>query len=355
MTAYVVLLGVVFFSSIISCSFLEQKKRNIFILGSGFFIVLLLLCLRDVSVGTDVKNYINIYFIADGQKTWGEIFSESGVEILFHLLCKCIYIIWDSERFFLICMAFLTLIPVAVTYIRNVKNMPVMVFLLFMGMDCFVMMFSGIRQAIAVGFMFAGYRLFINRNTFKYICLTIFCCLFHVSAVIGLLFYCAYNIKVSKLFFAFMIIPLILIVFIFRYQILDLGIKILSYLNPRYGIYTAETNTGGGLSFLIFFITTVVMFIFDSDDEVYIRMRSVMILASVIQIFTTVHSLAARITLYIVPMFPLIVEMILNNRRVVALGYRTPGRICYYILAILEVTMFLYSGGLNTIPYLFFW
>lgn len=355
MIVYLVLLGIVLFLSVVANFFDRQKDKNILILGGGFLLTLILLCLRKNTVGTDIHNYIDGFFIKDGESSWREILLNYDEEYLFHILCKILYSICEDERFFLICTSIIIVLPLAITYIKNVKRMPLLVFLLFMGMDMFAMIFSGLRQAMAVSFVFAAYPLFIKRKTVKYLLVTVFASLFHISALVGILFYIAYNIKISRNVFVWFFIPVFLIAYLLRHEIIDLMIRLLAYINPRYGNYDYEAATGGGLSFFVYFITVVVMYIFDTDDEQFIRMRSVMLLAAFIQMFTTVHTLAGRITLYIVPMFPLVVEMILNSKKVRYLGYSGVGGFCYYGYAVYKIIMLLLVGSLNIVPYLFFW
>lgn len=187
-------------------AYAEKKNRKLFIVLSTFALMIpcLIAGLRDTSVGTDVLVYVEpLTNAALNSKSFTEYLStywfhiwtnyytidyEIGFSILVYIVTK----IFRNIHAVLFFIQLLTIVPIYTAISKYREKYPV-----WIGMSIYYLMFFNstlnmMRQWIAMGFLLLSFQKFNNKNK-KWIVYLIIACLFHYSAIIGLVFYFAYK------------------------------------------------------------------------------------------------------------------------------------------------------------------
>ena len=135
MFPYYVMVFIPLFLSVIDIVLDEKivlkKRQNKIILISFFSIFLLLLFLRDISVGIDLENYRSIFESINSISLRENIYDENRVEIGYIVLNKLIGFRNGNFRTLLICVAVISVIPIAVFYVKE-SEMSILTMFLFL-------------------------------------------------------------------------------------------------------------------------------------------------------------------------------------------------------------------------------
>lgn len=200
MAPYIFLIGFLFaFYTLLRCvNGFSGKKAMVYSLGVAV-VLTLLLGLRHPSMGVDVEGYLAAFHRFSAM-SWGEVLQlkaflnyEKGY-ILFN---KLVSSIWVNDPFFLLCCAALSFLPIAAVigrYSRNCRTS----FLIYLGLTAFPIPFSGLRQAIALAIAFSGFRFVEERKLLPYGIVIVIACSFHISAVVALLIYPLYWLRLDR-------------------------------------------------------------------------------------------------------------------------------------------------------------
>lgn len=133
----------------IRCLKIQSNNQNSIALPLFFLILFLLLALRAESVGRDLPNY-KYLFQSHMQQSLSEI-TSTWKEVLFRLLNHGIGSVTDAFHWYLVIVAVIELVPIAYLYNQDRKKGYIKI-ILFVNMSTFIMMFSGIRQSMAISF-----------------------------------------------------------------------------------------------------------------------------------------------------------------------------------------------------------
>ena len=120
----------------------------------------------------------------------------------------------------------------------------------FMGMLFYTFMFSALKQAWAMSFLCFAFDAIFEKKPVRFLLLVVLASLFHFPALVFLLAYWIAKFKINKAFPLLMLFVLV-VVFIFRSQILNLMIS----------VYSNETEGSKYLSSVSFFGTKFVLMI----------------------------------------------------------------------------------------------
>ena len=210
-----------------------------------FFFLTLLIMLRHESIGADTVNYLSI-FDHNARMSWSSI-GKSTAEIAFQIMNKLLALISTDHHFYIAATGFFVSALIYPTY-RRIAHDAVLTIVLFCTMSTFVMMFSGIRQMLAVGLGFIAYE-FTRKKKFVFFILTVvLAVLFHTSAFIIVLMYPLYHIKITKKWM-FFVVPILLAVFIFNKPIFSF----LSFIAERYTNYQGIVTSTGAYTMIVLF------------------------------------------------------------------------------------------------------
>ncbi|PMH74637.1 EpsG family protein [Vibrio cyclitrophicus] len=158
------------------------------------------------NVGTDTVNYEMFYRNVDVVDGVLEYFFTSSIKIsnFFGL----------SFNAFLFSCTFLSVYLYTLAYKKTIQsNLLVFSFLIYFS-DLFMYYnMSGLRQGLALSFVFLSSFYALNKKTVYFVCVVAIASLFHKSAIISLLIYPAINIEISynKRFFMFTIVGTIIL------------------------------------------------------------------------------------------------------------------------------------------------
>ena len=127
MLAYYWLLGIpllleviVLFNTEHSLNMEKKIKSEKKIIAVFFFIFFLLLAFRDINIGIDLHSY-RYYFLNMKTIGWDSVF-DATMEPLYNVLNKIISSIGGDFQFFLVVVAFITVLPFAILYYKESEN-----------------------------------------------------------------------------------------------------------------------------------------------------------------------------------------------------------------------------------------
>jgi len=331
----------------------SEKNKSIV---TFFLIMFVLLSLRNIKCGTDLSNYK--YFFKENSKMSFEklieFYSESG-EILYHLFNKVIFLVTNDFQIFLTIIAAICMIPIAIFYKRESKN-PILTIGLFLTVAPFGMFFSGLRQSIAMAIVIMAFRFIKEKKIIPYIIMILIAFGFHQSAIIMLLLYPLYHAKITKKWLI-VIVPLMIMIFIFKNQIFSSLILISSKYAER---YNEITSTGAYSILILLFLFDIYCFAFtdkDKESKEFIGLRNFLLCATCIQFFASINSVIMRINYYILLFIPILIPMVYNNS---AIKYRKILRLATTVMSIFFISYFFIkaytsSDILNIYPYIPYW
>ena len=318
-----------------------------------FIMLVLIIGFRHPSMGVDLKygetgGYLGS-FSTIASMSWSNIFfiqSFLNYEYGFILYCKLVGAIWNNQQFFIFVSAFLSLLPVFIVIYKKSTN-SIMSSLIYLGVPAFLMVYSGIRQALAIGLCCLAIDLIQRKKLIRFILLVLATCFIHYSAVIFFIAYPLYYIKISKQtrWLTLLIIP---VVYVFRYQLFDLFSKLLKE-------NATARETGAYTLLLVFCAIYVFCIVFCKDgDAEQNGYMNLFFLACIFQTFGPIHNLAMREGYYfmiiLVVLLPsVIANMKINTNNVIAGLSVSTAFAVYALYAIYSSTWAM------AYPYHFFW
>lgn len=328
------------------------------ILPIFFLCFLLLLILRDESVGRDLSTY-KLRFAAYPHYSYESfpIFSE---EWLFKWLNIFIGKFTKDYQIYIVIMATLTILPIAFTYCTE-RNHGYVQMIIFVNMSTFVMLFSGIRQSLAIAMGMIAYHFVKKKKLVWFLIFAYLALALHHSGFMVFLMYPMYHARLRKQHLIFMV-PAIAFIFIFKARIFTFLNEILSENSDHYG---SEINeTGAYMSLLLFVIITVFIYVVSSDgkmDKEAFGLRNFLILTVVVQCFASLHPLSMRLNYYYIIFIPMAVGRCLNFTKE---KYKDIAYIGELVLCVFFTIDFIWGtynsfvtgiSALDTVPYNFFW
>lgn len=328
----------------------EQKNARALL----FFFVLLtmLVMFRHESVGNDTRNYIH-YFKNFSQMSWNEV-GRTSLEFGFAYFNKFVSLFSKEPQFFLATTAIAVSAMIYPTYQRLCIDASLTI-VLFGTMSTFVMMFSGIRQMLAVGIGFIAYQFTREKRLWPFVIAVAIAITVHTSAFMLLFMYPLYHIRVTKKWL-YVVVPTVVIVFVFNQQIFGFLATILS----RFTRFDASTSsTGAYMMIILFALLTIFAFLIpdeDRMDEETNGLRNFLLLALVLQLFAPVHMLAMRMNYYYIIFIPLLIPKIIFYRRA---AWDRIALIARHVMVVFFLLYFFVNAhagsNLHVFPYHFFW
>lgn len=159
-----------------------QSHRLNRITAGGMALILTLVAGLRYMVGTDYMTYYQNYEIYKNIEL--DIFKEPGIKVIARLSA----VILDRPETMFFIASVLTVGLMTVTIIRNSETYWLSI-LLYVFMCVWHGSFNGVRQYLAAAILFAGHFAIKNREFGKWLIVVLIASMFHVSAVIAILFY----------------------------------------------------------------------------------------------------------------------------------------------------------------------
>lgn len=332
-----------------------NKKKNSCVLLAFFLVLLILLMLRSSNVGIDLQVYLpRFQEIAD--TTWNKIFTLSDNEPGYIILNKLISVIGTNNQFFLSLIALITILPLCIFYCKESEN-ALLTVSIFLILPNFIMLFSGLRQAIAIGLGVPAYYLARRKKLFWFLCIVVLAMQFHQSAFVLLLLYPLLHVKITKKWLWF-VVPCMAAILLFHVEIFNF---LLQFLGGRYQDRYGEIESTGAYTMIILFVLfAIYAFIVPSSqklDGATIGLRNILLLTVCIQFFAPLNSIAMRINYYFLIFLPILIPKIANRCNesdVKIISFSKAVMIVFFLVYFLIET----ATGVDTLqiyPYIPFW
>ena len=330
----------------------DYRKKNSFALFIFFLLLTLMVMLRHPTVGTDTANYIH-FFDKYTITEWSDI-AGIPLEIGYSVLNKLITVFTDDPQVLLAVSGLLVSIMIYPTYRRLCTDTSLTI-VLFCTLSTFLMMFSGIRQMLAIGIGFIAYEFTRKKKLIPFIITVCTAVLFHTSAFMLAFMYPLFHARITKKWL-YAIVPVLTAVFIFNKPIF----RVLALIVERYTDYSIDISATGAYTMLILFaVFTVFAFIIPDEarmDSEDVGLRNLLLLALTIQIFAPLHSLSMRMNYYYIIFIPLLIPRIIELRREKYKEVAVVGRNIMLGFFLLYFFVNAYTGSnLGVFPYSFFW
>lgn len=331
-----------------------RKHRRI-IIGTFFAILFLILALRSESVGVDLKIYLPQY-ASIGRTPWSDIFERfSETEPAFVALNKIIAgITMSNKQWFLCAIAAICTLAFARLYSRESEN-ALLTLSIFLVLPTFPMLFSGLRQAVAIALVVPAYIFTREKKLIKFLITVVLATLFHTSAILVLIMYPVYHMKIKRSTLI-IVLPVLALVFAFNREIFGL---LQPLLGDEYKDYVI-TETGSFTMLILFVLFAAFSYIAPRDralDRETVGLRNLLVLSVAIQLFSPISTIAMRVNYYFIVLIPLLIPRIINrtsekNRKIYKLiGF---GMVAFFLVYYL-VKANVGSDILQTYPYKAFW
>ena len=331
---------------------LSKEKKNNIALTFFFLLLTVLVMFRHETVGNDTQNYV--YFFNRFSKMDWEDLTNDNLETGFVFFNKTVSQFSKDSRFFLAVSAVAICTLLYVLYKRLCID-PSLTIVLFCTMSTFVMLFSGIRQMLAVGIGVIAYGFVRKKRPLIFLLLVLLAMSFHTSAMMLIVMYPLYHAKITKNWM-YAVIPLLFVTFVFNKQIFS----VLGTILNRYTSYdTMITQTGAYTMLILFGIFVIFTFLIPDEakmDEETIGLRNFLLFSMAIQMFAPLHTIAMRMNYYYIIFIPLLIPKIIECRSDKWKQIAVVGR---HVMVIFFLAYFFISasggGGLHVFPYHFFW
>lgn len=327
----------------------KNNKRALIVFWIFLFIMV---AFRHESIGNDTLVYKEIFNMIM-QSDWKTSLGRSA-EVGYSFLNKVISLFTDDFRWILIISAFLSIYPIAKSYVKYSTD-AFLTIALFLTMSNFVLLFSGIRQAIAIALGMIAFEFTRNKKLFWFVIVIIIAVLFHISAFMLIFIYPLYHIKLKRKHLIF-VIPVMGIVWFFNQQIF----AFLGLILNQFTDYDTDISQTGSVTMLILFVIFVVLSYLIPDeskmDADTIGMRNFLLFAVVLQMFAPLHPLAMRMNYYYMVFIPLLIPKIIECRSVRMSQVAVIAR--HFLVVFFIVYFFITAPSnnvLNTFPYQYFW
>ena len=278
-----------------------------------FIILLLLLSLRDITVGGDLLSYQRVFDYSQ-DLSYGVIMTGDavvGFEWGWVLFNRFVGFFTSSFQTFMIVCATLSVIPVFVLY-RKYTADTILTIALFISLSFFTSYFSGLRQALAMAFVPLAFYFTKSKRLIFFFLTAVLATLIHNSAFVIFLLYPVYHMHIPRSA-AFFIIPFFFIVYAFRTTLFPF---FQGLLWDKYNEYEM-TDTGAVMVLVLLLLFVILSYTClaedDKLDKEIISFRNILILSALLQIFASVNTVAMRLNYYYLLLVPIAVPSIINS------------------------------------------
>lgn len=314
--------------------------------------IAILLAFRHETIGIDLSVYKNIFSYISNS-SWSVGLSRSA-EVGWSFLNKIIVILGGNFRWLIVASAMLSIFWVSKAYIKYSDDTSLTISL-FIITSNFILLFSGLRQSIAVSLGFLAFEFVRRKKIIPFSIVLVIAILFHISAFMIIFMYPLYHIKFKKKWLIF-VIPLLVIIFLFNQPIFTfLGL----ILNQFTDYDTSITQTNSVTMLILFIAFAVFAYIIPDESKLdadTVGMRNFLLFSVALQMFAPLHNLAMRMNYYYIIFIPLLIPKIIKFK---SERWKQVADLSRYIMIIFFMVYFFInapaSNDLQTFPYRFLW
>ena len=249
--------------------------------------------LRDVySIGIDsATSYVSI-FRRLGETDWAD--SPQGNNMGFTYLLKLCHTLTggDYQRFYMLYTAFFMVI--FGRFVSKYSPSPVQSFCYFWGLLCYIFLFDGIKQGIAMGFITLAFDAIVEKKPLWFALLVYIAWWFHAPALIFAPAYLIAMMKPGRMYLLFLA-ALLAFTYSFRDRILEL---MLEFYDTTIYDYEMRFLANKVIIMLGIVAAALVLRPPEEDDRVYGILLQFMGIAVVIQTFASYNNTFERLANY---------------------------------------------------------
>ena len=307
MTVYLILLSLITILAVQN----DSKKSKKWQYGAFFLpvvCIVLIIGLRNPNMGVDLDRYLPS-FDRLSSYTWGKVITmpkylnyQKGY-VIFNKLIGSIY---SDRQFFIFCCALISIVLISV-YIFKTSKLPLLSLILYLGLPCFLTVFSALRQAIAISICAIALLFVLNKKPIIFIALVLIASTFHSSALLFLVSYPLFFYKPSPAIRGASVV-LLLISYVFREPIFI----VLSKLVKDNAVID---NNNSITLFLVFTAIYVFMIaLVDRTDKKNTGLLNIFWIACFCQSLAGLNNIAIRVGYYfMLPAIPLLINILCDN------------------------------------------
>lgn len=315
--------------------------------GLGVFVLCLLSGLRDISVGTDVSDYgLDTYYSAINNSLYEHlIYLNRSDAPLFNILVWVFANVFNSFNIVLFAIQAASIIPFYVIANKILKGNVSFCMLMYM-LLIYPITLNLLKQGIAISFIIVAGYYALNKKLFPYIFFLICAIGFHLTAIIGILFY-PFSVflqkykNVSKKIFC-------IYVLVFG-SIFFFGESLIYLIAPLRDAYSYQINSIGkgslniSMLLLLFIFLASNFFVFNKNKKMDMRDKYFfyIILAGFISCqFDLISESLSRFGYYGLIFLPIYLKMMIDKSNKSSILFQ-------YIIIILVIFIFIYSIIIN--------
>ena len=330
----------------------EQKiKREKIFVVAAFVAIIFVVGLRSPEMGIDLNSYLPSFDHLISY-SWRQILSmrsylnyEKGY-IIFN---KLIGILSSEHQVFIFICAAASIIPIGYVVFKHSED-KLLSTIIFLGIPTFLIVFSALRQAIAVGITTASFIFIEKKKVIPFIFLVLLASAFHSSALVFLIAYPLYQIKISNKT-ALVSIGLLPLIWLIKYPLF-------AVLSKLFTNNAVPDNNGAVTLFIVFSLIYVFCVLCGNRDNAQTNgLTNLFFVACAVQAMGGMYSTVIRVGYYFIIYLILLLPAVLfdikkrmNGRQYIVI------RILIYICFIIYGLYTIRNGGwAETYPYSFFW
>lgn len=369
MTAYILLIVL---SAVFSFVSIRREAPELCIVRAGqgqlgtpgnlalpvFFLMLFAMAaLKGESVGNDTANYAYFFDIYH-DCSWQTVM-DADLDVLYVLLNWLVGFVTDDFQVFLVIASALIVFPLARLYMED-RRYSFLKIVLFMNMPNFVLLFSGIRQYLAIVAGIWAYHMTRKKKPLGFALACVVALGIHHSGFMLLPMYGLYHANFKRRHLLF-IVPAIGAVFVFNRQIFTVLLTFLARFSDK---YSSEISSTGAITMLVLFaLFAALCYIIPRESQMdaeTLGLRNLLLFAVVLQCFAPLHTLSMRLNYYYILFIPMVVPKCLAQA---SPAYKQVAQLAnvvmclfftgYYILCCYQALQT--GGSLHTVPYIPFW
>lgn len=325
-------------------------------LAIAFFVIFsLLLGCRHPSMGVDLGYGSSGGYLMSFQKisrmSWQAVLNLKAFlnyEKGYVIYNKILGLISDNSQILLFATAVISFALISKALYKTSDNRNIfMAIIIYIALPCFLLQFSGLRQAIAIAICSMAMCYVESRKIVPFVLLVLLASVFHVTSLFFLLAYFVYLIPVNRRW-RFGTFAVLALVFVFRVPLFQVLVRLM-------GRSTAPDYNGATTLFLVFTLVYLFCAMFETEDTRMNGYMNLFYLACVCQAFSGVYSSAMRMGYYYMISLSILLPMAIDN--ILEFRQRELVRLLLYVcfLAFGLYTLSSKTGWAMTNPYHFFW
>lgn len=339
-----------FFLNFMGCV-LARKFRNKKYLKIAFWLqVVLLMSLsmfRDVSVGKDTYNYVDLY-----QRSSFELLRYEPGFILLMRICKKI----STNPHFFLCLTSIFIFYAFGKTIWRYSRMPSLSLYIIYCYVFFNFALSGLRESLAIAIILLSFPYLLNRKYIKFVLGVIIATSMHVTACVFVFTIFLVRLDVSKKNMMLLLITSIVLQSLFNFMLNYALLIVPAYKSYMGGEYFGDTRLASILDLGVLFL--IVLFsLYYHNKEYIVEFDDIFVLlvcfATAIMIISLKFNLLSRLALYYSFFIAILLPNVLSKSKGLVKSFLTS--IIVAVFTLYNVTILLFRPEWNaTFPYKFY-